>query len=168
VEALKLLNEAGYGVSNSLKLDLVFNPEGAFLPSDQSELEAAYHEKLESGYGITFHDLITIANMPIGRFRSQLLAENGYGDYLALLKRSFNSDTLDGLMCRHQLSVGWDGTIYDCDFNLALGIPIDMDFRRIGDVDLSKLGGRRIATGEHCFGCTAGQGSSCGGALITT
>lgn len=166
IQALKLLNTYGYGMADHLTLNLVYNPVGPTLPPDQSELEFDYKQQLKSDYGIEFSNLLTIANMPIGRFRSDLKRENKIEAYNQLLRDSFNSATLDGLMCRRQISVGWDGRLYDCDFNLALKLPVGKDYpQNIRDFNPALFAQRRIMTGLHCFGCTAGSGSSCGGAL---
>ena len=168
IRVLRQLNSLGYGHDPRLTLDLVYNPNGAFLPGEQPVLENDYNKELSSKFNITFSRLLTITNMPIGRFRKNLIVTNTYEDYLHLLKTSFNHNTIADLMCRHQVSVGWDGTLYDCDFNLALGIPVNSGAPNyINSFDFSLLSKRKIATSEHCFGCTAGFGSSCGGALIT-
>lgn len=166
VVALQRLNEAGYGRGGELELDLVFNPEGAFLPPEQSMLEGVFHEKLKREHGIVFDSLITIANMPVGRFTEHLKLNGMYEEYMELLRETYNPETRGNLMCRHQLSVGWDGALFDCDFNLALGMPM-AGAPNVSDpgLDLKELRDRRIVTGVHCFGCTAGQGSSCSGAL---
>jgi radical SAM/Cys-rich protein len=167
VAVIKRLNALGYGYESFLPLNLVYNPGGPFLPPPQSALEGDYRRELASRFGIVFTHLLTITNMPLGRFRTELARQNKEQDYLRLLRKSFNPQTVDGLMCRRQLSVGWDGTLFDCDFNLALGLPVNhgapdhIRFFKIGDLQT-----RRIVTGEHCFGCTAGSGSSCGGALV--
>lgn len=167
LEALKKLNSMGYGRKEELRLDLVFNPESAFLPADQADLEKEYRRELRKNYRIEFNNLITIANMPIGRFAGLLRMNGLEEDYYGLLRRSFNSKTVDQLMCQKQVTVGWDGSIYDCDFNLALGLTVDHGAPpHIRDFLPSAYVGRRIVTGPHCFGCTAGQGSSCGGALV--
>jgi radical SAM/Cys-rich protein len=167
VEAIRRLNALGYGSNPELPLDLVYNPGGPFLPPDQSALQEDYKRELKERFGITFTRLLTIANMPIGRFLSRLREQNEERSYMQLLRDAFNAGTLEGLMCRHQINVGWDGTIYDCDFNLALGLPVDHGapdhIRRFDEQALAK---RRIVTGEHCYGCTAGGGSSCRGALV--
>jgi radical SAM/Cys-rich protein len=166
VEVMKKLNSLGYGINSTLPLDLVYNPGGAFLPPGQAKLEDDYRQKLRERFGIEFTNLLTITNMPLGRFWAEMRKENKDDEYMRLLMESFNPQTIDGLMCRHQISVGWDGKIYDCDFNLALGMPVDVDGPpTIGEADISKLAGRDIVTGLHCFGCTAGCGSSCKGAL---
>ena len=168
IAAIKKLNALGYGdpCRPGLRLDLIYNPGGTFLPPGQGALEADYRRELSLRHGVVFSNLLTIANMPLGRFRSQLPGEKER-EYMELLEASFNPGTLEGLMCRHQVSVGWDGRLYDCDFNLALGLPIAGDApRTITDFDALKLAHRSIATGPHCYGCTAGCGSSCRGALV--
>jgi radical SAM/Cys-rich protein len=166
VAALRTLNAAGYGTDPALPLDLVFNPGGPVLPPRQAGLEQEYRRELRARHGVEFTRLLTIANLPLGRFRDALGAD-GRGDaYQEMLRRSFNPCTLPGLMCRTQVEVGWDGRLYDCDFNLALGLPVGPDAP--GDVfefDAAALAGRRIVTGPHCFGCAAGAGSSCRGEL---
>jgi radical SAM/Cys-rich protein len=167
IEALKVLNAIGYGRNPSLPLDLVYNPVGAYLPPDQTCLEADYRRELGERFGITFTRLLTIANMPIGRFFDDLQRQDQHTKYMHLLKGSFNPQTLDRLMCRHQIDVDWDGTVYDCDFNLALQLSVGRGApANIKDFDPERLIGRSIVTGSHCFGCTAGRGSSCGGALV--
>lgn len=164
IRVLQRLNAMGFGVEGDLALDLVFNPEADFLPGEQKELQSKYRDILGKDHGIVFNNLLTIANMPVGRFQDQLL-ENGRKDsYMDLLRSSFNPHTADRLMCRSQIDVAWDGTMYDCDFNLALERPV-AGSNRIKDLDPKALIGREIITGENCFACTAGQGSSCGGAL---
>ncbi len=166
VEAIRVLNSLGYGTHPDLQLNLVYNPGGAFLPGDQSDLEKAYRRELHERFGISFTNLLTITNMPLGRFKEQLKREGRLEKYVSLLSDSFNLATVSGLMCRHQINVGWDGTLYDCDFNLAMdlvmnhGAPNHIDKWKLDDVVQ-----RRIVTGNHCFGCTAGRGSSCSGAL---
>ena len=167
IAAIKLLNDVGYGRPGELQLNLVFNPAGPVLPPSQLQLEADYRRELRQRFGIEFSNLLTITNMPIGRFGEILQRDNRREEYMALLSESFNARTVPDLMCRHQVSIGFDGTLYDCDFNLALGFPVDHgapDHLRNFDAEL--LADRRIVTGEHCFGCTAGAGSSCGGALL--
>ena len=167
IEAMRKLNSVGYGKDPDLQLRLVYNPGGAFLPSDQAALEADYRKQLEERFDIVFSSLITITNVPIGRFLSRLTTENKFDEYMSLLKDAFNAGTVEKLMCRRQISVGWDGTLYDCDFNLALGCTVDHGAPdHIDDFDFSALEQRRIVTGDHCFCCTAGHGSSCGGALV--
>ncbi|MCJ7759865.1 DUF3641 domain-containing protein, partial [Candidatus Bathyarchaeota archaeon] len=143
-----------------------FNPEAAFLPPEQATLESEYKEELYKNFGIVFNKLITITNMAIGRFLQYLHKRHQYDEYDRLLRDSFNPKTLEKLMCRNQIDVGWDGTIYDCDYNLALGLPVGFGIpRHIGDFDPTAHSKRRIVTGNHCFGCAAGHGSSCSGAL---
>ena len=166
ISAIRELNNLGYGLSPELTLDLVYNPGGVFLPGQQKDLEEAYKKELGERHGICFSHLLTITNMPIGRFKKMLRIENKEQDYLNLLKESFNADNLENLMCRYLLNIGWDGMLYDCDFNLALRLPVDHGAPDHIDIfEAGKLSTRRIVTGEHCFGCTAGFGSSCKGAL---
>jgi radical SAM/Cys-rich protein len=167
MEAIRRLNALGYGSEPNLPLNLVYNPGGPSLPPPQSALEEDYRRELKSRFGINFTRLFTITNVPLGRFRAELSRQNQERDYLHLLRESFNRKTVAGLMCRHQISVGWDGTLYDCDFNLALGLPVNHGAPdHIQSFKPSALMKRRIVTGEHCFACTAGSGSSCGGALV--
>ncbi|MGH8011883.1 MAG: arsenosugar biosynthesis radical SAM (seleno)protein ArsS [Candidatus Binataceae bacterium] len=168
IEALRWLNRLGYG--RGLRLDLVYNPAGPFLAPDQAELEGCYREELGK-FGIEFHRLLTINNMPINRFAQQLHRWGKFSEYMGLLINHFNPDTVADLMCRTLVSVGWDGQLYDCDFNQMLEMTIGAASSRarltIWDIDdVAELAGARIATGSHCFGCTAGAGSSCGGALV--
>jgi len=167
IRALQILNNLGYGKENSkLILNLVYNPVGPYLPSDQAELEADYKERLLEDWGIHFDRLYTITNMPITRYAKYLRAINQYETYQELLINSFNPATLDGLMCRNTLNVGWDGRLYDCDFNQMLGMQLrNGKPMTISDVYLWNLEGRAIEIANHCFGCTAGCGSSCQGAL---
>ncbi len=167
IEALLLLNRLGYGRPGSaLKLSLVYNPVGASLPPLQARLEAEYKEQLWGHFGIEFHDLLTITNMPIKRFAHLLEREDNLEGYMSLLVNHFNADTVSGLMCRSLLSVSWDGQLYDCDFNQMLEMPLGAGARTIWDVEsLAELEHGRVATASHCFGCTAGAGSSCSGAL---
>lgn len=168
IDALQLLNGLGYGRGDALVLDLVYNPLGPELPPPQAELEATYRKQLRALFEIEFHHLLTITNMPIKRFARALAREGRDSEYLSLLVNHFNPDTLAGLMCRDTLSVGWDGRLYDCDFNQMLELPLAGDARSVWDLDdASLLAGAPIATARHCFGCTAGAGSSCGGALVT-
>jgi radical SAM/Cys-rich protein len=166
IKSLKILNKLGYGALPKLKLDLVYNPEGSFLPPDQSMLENEYRSILYKKFGIVFNNLRTITNMPIGRFIQTLNQKGQESGYRKLLLDSFNPNTLDGLMCRQQICVDWTGTLYDCDFNLALQKPIHSpDIPSIKHFNYDKIISRPIATGNHCFGCTAGSGSSCEGAI---
>ncbi len=167
VRVIKRLNTLGYGSAPELPLDLVYNPLGPFLPPDQSSLEAVYKSELNSRFGIVFTRLITITNMPIGRFLIDLQRQGKAAKYMQTLSDSFNVKTVDRLMCRRQIEVDWDGYLYDCDFNLAIKLGLEAGVpRHIRDFNPSALVGRKIATGNHCFGCTAGNGSSCEGALV--
>lgn len=167
IEALKRLNELGYGLpGSSLTLTLVFNPLGPKLPPDQMKLEEAYRRELRNRYGIEFTRLFTITNMPINRFLADLQQTNQFESYMQVLVDSFNPATVNGLMCRTTLSVDWQGHLYDCDFNQMQALQVVAQSRRhIRDFDLDALTHRRIVTGSHCFGCTAGAGSSCQGSL---
>lgn len=167
IEAIRRLNAIGYGVESHLPLDLVFNPGGPSLPPAQASLEGDYKRELANRWGIHFTRLICITNMPIGRFLHDLQRDGRAEEYMSLLKNAFNPATLDGLMCRHQLHVGHDGRLYDCDFNYALAMPVDRQTcGHIADFDPKRFLARRITTADHCFGCTAGHGSSCGGAVV--
>ncbi|UCG39447.1 MAG: arsenosugar biosynthesis radical SAM protein ArsS [bacterium] len=167
IEALRMLNGLGYGRGGGLILNLVYNPGGAFLPSPQSRLEEDYRKHLGQRFGIVFDRLLTLSNVPVGRFGASLKETGRLGKYLDLLEESFNARTVPGLMCRTQVSIGWDGALYDCDFNLALGKVVDHGAPdHIDRWDLPSVAARRIVTGSHCFACTAGAGSSCGGALV--
>lgn len=168
IEALKLLNTLGYGkTGNSLTLSLVYNPTGLSLPPNQQKLEQSYRDQLRQRYGIEFNQLFTITNMPISRFLNDLLTSGRYDEYMSLLVRSFSRDAVDGLMCRSTISVDWQGFLYDCDFNQMLNLPLAGSSRiHISDIKAEALNGRLITVGRHCFGCTAGAGSSCRGALL--
>ena len=166
IEGLRRLNAVGYGTE--LPLHLVYNPVGASLPGPQAELEADYREALRAGFGIEFTGLYTITNQPIARFAEDLRSQGKLEEYQALLTESFNPDTLEGLMCRSTLSVGYRGELFDCDFNQMLGLPAGSSgnpTRYLWDIAPSDLDGQPITTGSHCFACTAGSGSSCTGAL---
>ncbi len=167
IAALKLLNRLGYGLAGDLPLHLVYNPVGPFLPPPQQELENDFKRELTTNFGIVFNELYTITNLPIARFASYLRHNNKLEEYMELLIENFNPATINGLMCRNTISVGWQGEVYDCDFNQQLG----MQWKNgkplfLWDVDPTEIENREIMTGDHCFGCTAGAGSSCGGALI--
>jgi radical SAM/Cys-rich protein len=169
IRALARLNGIGFGTGEGA-LDLVYNPVGPSLPPAQAELEARYREKLGVNYGIRFNRLLTITNMPISRFADQLRRWGRFDEYMGLLVSHFNADTVGGLMCRSLVSVSYDGILYDCDFNQMLELPIGASSHgaalTIWDIDdLGALSGAAITTGSHCFGCTAGSGSSCGGAI---
>ena len=167
IAALRRLNLLGYGCRPELPLNLVYNPAGPFLPPEQAALESDYRRELRIRHGVEFTRLLTITNVPLGRFLQELGARGKVERYRELLCASFNPQTLAGLMCRHQLCVAWDGTLADCDFNLTLGLGLAAGLpRRVEEVTPALLAGRLIVTGEHCFACTAGSGSSCGGALV--
>ncbi len=167
IRALRRLNALGYGAADSdLALDLVYNPVGAFLPPEQADLQARYKEELRRLYGVCFNQLLTITNMPIKRFASWLEKTGQLDAYMSLLVNHFNPATVPQLMCRTLMSVAWDGRVYDCDFNQMLEMPMGAGVRTVWELeDFSALEGMDIATGAHCFGCTAGAGSSCTGAL---
>lgn len=166
VEALRALNAVGYGREPHLVLNLVANPVGAFLPPRQEDLERDTRARLLDEHGIVFHRLLTITNMPIARFAAWLQRAGTYDAYMERLEAAFNPGTVDGLMCRDLVSVGYDGRLHDCDFNQMLGLGLaDGAPQTIHGFDLTVVGARAVRTGERCFGCTAGAGSSCGGAL---
>ena len=166
---LRKLNTLGYGRPDSgLVLNLVYNPAGPSLPPDQATLEAAYKEQLATRFSIVFNQLYTLANMPIQRFGSQLISQQQFHDYMQLLKGAHHDDNLAGVMCKTLISIGWQGEVFDCDFNQMLGMPLGArDGRTVMLADLmdDDLNGQPIRIADHCYGCTAGQGSSCGGAL---
>jgi len=167
IRALQLLNQLGCGRQDDFVLDLVYNPNGAFLPPNQPELESDYKRELKYHFGIDFHRLYTITNMPIARFASWLKRNGKLETYMQLLVESFNPASVAGLMCRNMLSIGWRGEVYDCDFNQQLGMQWkDGSPLFLWDIDPKRLEDRPIALGKHCFGCTAGCGSSCSGALV--
>lgn len=162
IEALQLLNRQGYGKPGSgLMIHLVHNPLGAFLPPAQKSLEKRYREILFNKYGISFNRLFTVTNMPIGRFNDFLNRSGMYETYMAKLRTAFNPATLEGIMCRHMLNVGWDGNLYDCDFNQVAGCGVAVDYpSNLQDFEYERLLSRPLTFKEHCFGCTAGQGST--------
>lgn len=167
IAALRRLNDLGYGCQPDLPLNLVYNPGGAFLPPDQAILEEAYRRELKERFGVEFSRLLTITNMPMGRFLNDLKRAGEAESYTSMLADNFNRETLAGLMCRHQVCIAWNGVLSDCDFNAALGLALSPGLpKHIDDLEPGRLQGRTIVTGEHCFGCTAGCGSSCGGALV--
>lgn len=167
IRALEILNELGYGKEHSgLKLDLVYNPGGAFLPGNQQKLESDYKRELKEFFNLEFNQLYTITNMPIKRFLEDLNRQGKYEAYMELLVNNFNPQAAEAVMCKSLISVGWDGQIYDCDFNQMLELPLNyknIDIWKIGQ--LNDLLNTNIALGNHCYGCTAGSGSSCGGSL---
>jgi radical SAM/Cys-rich protein len=166
LEALRLLNTLGYGQEGTgLCLNLVHNPVGAFLPARQESIEVQFRKEL-ARYGIAFNRLYTITNMPISRFLEFLIDSGNYEGYMERLANAFNPSAAAGVMCRYTISIGWDGTLYDCDFNQMLDLPVSFGAPcHIRDFDAARLHQRRIVTANHCYGCTAGAGSSCGGAL---
>jgi radical SAM/Cys-rich protein len=169
IQALQRLNQLGYGQEHrGLTLDLVYNPQGASLPPAQGKLEADYQRQLGERYGITFNRLLVLANMPIQRFGSTLLAKGEFQPYMQLLKNAYRAENLEDVMCRRLVSVDWQGYLYDCDFNQMLNLPIPSragQRMRLQDLRAQDLNDESIAVADHCYGCTAGQGSSCGGAL---
>ena len=171
IEALRRLNLLGYGRTGSgLELDLVYNPQGPKLPPPQQALEQDYRQHLEKHYGIHFNKLRTLTNMPIKRFGSMLVSQGRFEEYMALLRASHKESNLAGVMCRSLLSVDWEGYVYDCDFNQMLDIPLQLAGHgrpHITCINADELAGAAIRVADHCYGCTAGQGSSCGGALDT-
>ena len=166
---VRQLNELGYGREGSgLTIDLMYNPQGASLPPPQQKLQADYKRVLGEQFGIAFNQLYTIANMPIQRFGSTLVSKGQFHAYMALLRGAHRDENLDGVMCRSTLSVDWRGYLYDCDFNQMLGLPLALSGRarpHLSDVLGRDLEGNAVVVRDHCFGCTAGQGSSCSGAL---
>jgi len=169
IEALRKLNSQGYGQAGTgLVLDLVHNPVGAYLPGSQASLEDHYRQVLKERYGIGFNHLFCLTNMPLGRFLDYLRRTDNYEDYWAALVNVFNPAALRSVMCKTTLSVAWDGRLYDCDFNQMLGLPTDHGAPdHILAFDIDKLVGRRIVVGNHCYGCTAGAGSSCQGEVAS-
>jgi radical SAM/Cys-rich protein len=167
IKAMQLLNRLGYGREGSgLTLNLVYNPVGAFLPPKQEAVEAQFRRELQRAHGVTFNHLYTITNMPISRFLEFLVDSGNYEGYMERLANAFNPAAAAGVMCRYTLSVGWDGTLYDCDFNQMLELPVNHGAPgHLRDFDPATLHRRRIVTGNHCYGCTAGSGSTCGGAI---
>jgi radical SAM/Cys-rich protein len=169
IAALGQLNALGYGqVDSGLTLDLVYNPLGPTLPPPQATLEADYKRELRVQFGIAFNHLLTLANMPIQRFGSTLVSKGQFAAYMNLLKDNHRPENLDRVMCRDLVSVDWQGYLYDCDFNQMLGLALHLDGRprpHLSDLIEQDLAGRPVRVADHCYGCTAGQGSSCGGAL---
>jgi len=167
IAGLQLLNSLGYGMPDSgLVLNLVYNPQGASLPPNQQALEADYRRELRAHFGIEFSNLFALANMPIKRFGSTLVSKGEFKPYMDLLKNNFSEENLASLMCRNLVSVDWLGNLYDCDFNQQLDLPVlGKESRHLRDLLNVDIAGSEIAIADHCFGCTAGQGSSCGGAL---
>ena len=169
IRAIRRLNALGYGRPGSgLELNLVYNPQGPTLPPPQAALEADYRRVLSETYGVVFNRLYTLANMPIQRFGSTLVSKGQFNDYMALLRSAHRDENLDAVMCRTLVSVDWEGYVYDCDFNQMLGLPLMIDDRKrthLSELIGRDLAGNPVVVRDHCYGCTAGQGSSCGGAL---
>lgn len=167
IEALKNLNEVGYGkLDTNLRLNLVYNPNGAFMPASQEQLENMFKQQLWDKFGIRFNRLYTITNMPIARFLTFLVDSGNYREYMNKLVSSFNPAAVEGLMCKYLISVSWEGYLYDCDFNQMLNLPLNGRRTHISQINFSALSDREITTSKHCYGCTAGFGSSCGGATV--
>ncbi len=165
IKALQMLNEVGYGKEDTgLLLNLVYNPAGAFLPPSQTALEKEYKEVLKERYGIVFNKLYVITNMPISRYLDYLLSSGNYERYMEKLVNAFNPSAAANVMCRNTISVGWDGYLYDCDFNQMLELKANSASKHISQFNLQQLNNREIILGQHCYGCTAGAGSGCGGA----
>ena len=169
IAAFQKLNRLGYGRKPALRLHFVYNPAGASLPPAQSDLESDYKTEMKKNFDIDFDSLYCLANMPIARFASYLKRNGQLSDYMKLLRENFNAATVDGLMCRDTVNVSWTGKVYDCDFNQMLDLPLDGRRNKkklyLWEIDIDRLINTPIRTGTHCFGCTAGSGSSCGGAL---
>jgi radical SAM/Cys-rich protein len=166
IKALQTLNEVGYGIDETgLILNLVYNPAGAFLPPSQKALERDYKDALKKNFGIRFNNLFVITNMPISRYLEYLLNSGNYESYMERLVNAYNPVAAANVMCRNTLSVGWDGCLYDCDFNQMLELKVSCSSRHITDFAAGTLNNRKIVVGQHCYGCTAGSGSSCGGAV---
>ena len=169
IKALRLLNQLGYGQAGTgLELDLVFNPQGALLPPPQQALEQDYKTHLSGDYGISFNRLLTITNMPIKRFGSTLVSQGKFAAYMTLLREAYKDDNLSSVMCQSLISIDWQGYVYDCDFNQMLDLPTQFGGKprlHISELQAADLAGNPVRVADHCYGCTAGQGSSCGGAL---
>ncbi len=167
IKALQMLNSVGYGLPESpLRLDLVYNPSGAFLPGDQKSLEQDFKQVLLADFSIQFHNLFAITNLPISRFLDYLIASGNYEDYMYSLVEAFNPLALQNVMCTNTLSVSWDGHLFDCDFNQMLHLKVSSSSNHISDFNLEALQKRSIVVSQHCYGCTAGAGSSCQGSVI--
>jgi len=166
IKALKLLNAVGYGTEEALKLNLVYNPNGAFMPAPQDSLQKQYKRALLNEFGIVFNDLYAITNVPVSRYLDYLITSKNYDGYMEKLINAFNPVAAEGVMCRSMISVGWDGALYDCDFNQMLDLLVNTPVKHIRDFDIETLSQRNIVVGEHCYACTAGAGSSCGGNTI--
>ena len=166
IKALQDLNAQGYGLPNSkLKLDLVYNPSGAFLPGDQVSMERDFKNALLEDFGIQFHNLFTITNLPVSRFLDYLIASDNYEDYMYSLVDAYNPSAVENVMCTNTISVSWDGYLYDCDFNQMLKLKVASSVKHISEYNEEVLNNRTIITSQHCYGCTAGAGSSCQGTV---
>jgi len=166
IKALQELNAVGYGMHNSpLKLDLVYNPSGAFLPGDQMALENDFKKALREEFDIHFHNLFAITNLPISRFLDYLIASENYEDYMISLVEAYNPEAVKNVMCTNTLSVSWDGWLYDCDFNQMLNLKVASKVQHISEYNEELLQNRNIIINQHCYGCTAGSGSSCQGVV---
>ncbi|MGB1211464.1 MAG: arsenosugar biosynthesis radical SAM (seleno)protein ArsS [Lacinutrix venerupis] len=166
IKALQELNDRGYGMPESnLKLDLVYNPSGAFLPGDQATMEKDFKKALMEDFGISFHNLFAITNLPIARFLDYLIASENYEDYMYALVEAYNPAAVENVMCTNTLSVSWDGYLFDCDFNQMLELPVNSKSKHISEYKEELLEGRNIVISQHCYGCTAGAGSSCQGVV---
>jgi len=166
IKALQMLNKVGYGKEESkLILNLVYNPAGAFLPPSQATLEKEYKQALTQQYGIEFNNLFAITNLPISRYLDYLLSTGNYESYMEKLVNAYNPIAAENVMCRNTISIGWDGYLYDCDFNQMLELKVNSNSKHISDFNITALNKREIIIGQHCYGCTAGSGSSCGGAV---
>ena len=166
IKALQELNAVGYGLESSdLKLDLVYNPSGAFLPGDQKALENDFKKALKNDFDIDFHNLFAITNLPISRFLDYLIASENYEDYMYSLVEAYNPAAVENVMCTNTLSISWDGYLFDCDFNQMLNLPVNSKAKHISEYNESLLEGRNIVISQHCYGCTAGAGSSCQGVV---
>ena len=166
IKALKMLNVVGYGKEGSgLQLDLVYNPSGAFLPAGQETLQAEFKRQLKRKYDIVFNNLFAITNLPISRFLDYLISSGNYEEYMQALVEAFNPSTVTGLMCRNTISVSWDGYLYDCEFNQMLDLKVAAKGQHLDTFDIEELKNRSIVLNQHCYGCTAGAGSSCGGEI---
>ena len=166
IKALQELNAVGYGLPNSdLRLDLVYNPSGAFLPGDQKSMENDFKKALLKDFNIQFHNLFAITNLPIARFLDYLIASENYEDYMYQLVESYNPAAVANVMCTNTLSISWDGYLFDCDFNQMLELPVNSKSKHISEFNEALLEGRNIVISQHCYGCTAGAGSSCQGVV---
>ncbi|MEO7265177.1 MAG: arsenosugar biosynthesis radical SAM (seleno)protein ArsS, partial [Ferruginibacter sp.] len=165
IKALQMLNAVGYGKEDELQLNLVYNPAGAFLPPSQEALTKEYKKALQEKYGIVFNELFAITNLPISRYLEYLIDSGNYEAYMEKLVNAYNPVAAQHVMCRNTISIGWDGYLYDCDFNQMLDMKVDSHIKHIAEFNTTSLNKRNIIVNQHCYGCTAGAGSSCGGAV---